>query len=133
MFRSSRSHMFLKIGVLKNLAVFTGKQLCCSLFLVKACNFINNMLQHRCFLVNAAQFLGTAFFKEHLRRLLLFCKNLSCVLGVITYIFCLLVNISLSLCNKHVKMTHFADFVSCKGGKFFSSFFVVVLKLILLH
>ena len=34
-FRSSRSQMFLKIGVLKNLANFTGTHLCWSLFLIK--------------------------------------------------------------------------------------------------
>ena len=32
---SSRSQMFLKIDVLKNLASFTGKHLCWSLFLIK--------------------------------------------------------------------------------------------------
>ena len=34
-FRSSRSQMFLKIGVLKNVANFTGIHLCWSLFLIK--------------------------------------------------------------------------------------------------
>ena len=34
-FRSSRSQMFFKIGVLKNFAIFTGKHLCWSLFLIK--------------------------------------------------------------------------------------------------
>ena len=33
--RSSRSRMFFKIGVLKNFAIFTGKYLCWSLFLIK--------------------------------------------------------------------------------------------------
>ena len=33
--RSSRSQMFFKIGVLKNFANFTGKQLCWSIFLIK--------------------------------------------------------------------------------------------------
>ena len=33
--RSSRSLMFVKIGVLKNFANFTGKHLRCSLFLIK--------------------------------------------------------------------------------------------------
>ena len=32
-FRSSRSQMFFKIGILKNFAIFTGKKLCRSLFL----------------------------------------------------------------------------------------------------
>ena len=35
-FRSSRSQMFFKIGVLKNLAIFTGKHMCWSLFLIRA-------------------------------------------------------------------------------------------------
>ena len=33
--RGSRSHMFFKIGVLKNFTIFTGKHLCWSLFLIK--------------------------------------------------------------------------------------------------
>ena len=33
--RSSRSQIFFKIGVLKDFANFTGKHLCCSLFLIK--------------------------------------------------------------------------------------------------
>ena len=32
--RSSRSHMFFKIDVVKNFAIFTGKHLCWTLFLV---------------------------------------------------------------------------------------------------
>ena len=34
-FKSSRAQMFFKIGALKNSAVFTGKHLCWSLFLLK--------------------------------------------------------------------------------------------------
>ena len=34
-YRSSRSQMFFKIGVLKNFAIFTGKHLCCNLFFNK--------------------------------------------------------------------------------------------------
>ena len=37
--RSSRSQMFFKIDVFKNFAIFTGKQLCSSLFLVKLKSF----------------------------------------------------------------------------------------------
>ena len=54
--------------VFLNFAIFTGKQLCWSLLLIKlqllikACNFIKSRLQHRCFLVNIAKFLRTAFF-----------------------------------------------------------------------
>ena len=33
-FRSSRSHMFFRIGILKNLAIFTGRHLCWSLLLL---------------------------------------------------------------------------------------------------
>ena len=36
--RSSRSQMFFKIDVLKNLTIFTGKRLCWSLFLIDRCN-----------------------------------------------------------------------------------------------
>ena len=45
--KSSRSQMFFKIGVLKNFAIFTGKHVCNSLFLIKlkACNFIEKRLQ----------------------------------------------------------------------------------------
>ena len=34
-YKSSSSHMFHKIGILKNFANFTGKHLCWSLFLIK--------------------------------------------------------------------------------------------------
>ena len=46
--------MFFKIGVLKNFAVFTGKHLRWSLFLIKLQrrDFIKNRLQHRCFLIS---------------------------------------------------------------------------------
>ena len=76
-YRSRRSQMFFKIGVLKNFAIFTGKHLCWSLFLIQlqaqaqACKFIRKRLQHRCFPVNIAKFLKTASFTEHLQWLLL--------------------------------------------------------------
>ena len=38
---------------------------------LQACNFIKKRLQHRCFLVNIANFLRTVFFVENLRWLLL--------------------------------------------------------------
>ena len=43
--------VFCKKAVLKNFAIFTWKQLCWSLFLIKlqACSFIKKRLQHRCF------------------------------------------------------------------------------------
>ena len=37
--RSSRSQMFLKIGVLKKFAIFIGKHLCWCLFLIKLLGF----------------------------------------------------------------------------------------------
>ena len=74
--RSSRSQIFFKLGVLKNLEIFTGKYLCWNLSLfneiagLKAYNFIKKRLQHRCFPVNIAKFVR-AYFKEHLWWLLL--------------------------------------------------------------
>ena len=55
-YRSSRSQMFFKIGVLKNFAMFTGKHLCWSLFLIKLQAF-------RCFSVNIAKLLKAVFYK----------------------------------------------------------------------
>ena len=52
-FRSSCSQMFFKIGALKNFAVFTGKHLCWSLFLMKLQAF-------RGISVNIAKFLRRA-------------------------------------------------------------------------
>ena len=63
--KSSRSQMFFKIGVLKTIAIFTGKHLW------ETCNSIKKGLQHKCFPVNIAICLSTTFFKEHLWRLLL--------------------------------------------------------------
>ena len=62
---SSRSQMLFKIGVPKNFANFTGKNLCLSLFLVT-----KTRVQHRCFPVNFKKFLRTPFFTEHLRQFL---------------------------------------------------------------
>ena len=53
----------VKIGFLKNFAIFTGKHLCWSLFSVR--------LQHRRLLVNIGKFLRTPFFTDHLWWLLL--------------------------------------------------------------
>ena len=64
-FRSSRSQMFFKIGVLKTFAKFTVKHLCWSLFLIK--NFTKKRLQHKCFHVNITKFIRTAFFLKHLQ------------------------------------------------------------------
>ena len=57
------ARMFSKIGVFKN---FTGKRLCCSLFLIKllalACNFIKKRLQHWCFHVKFIKYFKNTFF-----------------------------------------------------------------------
>ena len=55
--RGSRSQMFFKIGVLKNFANFTGKNLCWSLFLIKG-------HLHRCFSVKFLKFLRTTFLQN---------------------------------------------------------------------
>ena len=57
--RSSRSQMLFNIGVLKNVANFTGKYLCRGLLLIKlqappAYNLIKKRLQQGCFPVNSA-------------------------------------------------------------------------------
>ena len=57
--RSSRSQMFFKIGVFKNLRNFTGKHLCWSLFFKKL------------FPCEIWQIFKNTFFKEHSRWLLL--------------------------------------------------------------
>ena len=67
--------MFLKIDVLKNFAVFTRKQLCSGLYLIKLQAFspadVLKRLQHRCFPVNIVKFLRTLFITEHLQWMLL--------------------------------------------------------------
>ena len=65
MSKSSRSQMFLKIGVLKDFVNFTRKE---SLFLIKLPAF---RLQSRWFRVKFAKFLRTPLFTELLRQLLL--------------------------------------------------------------
>ena len=75
-YRSSRS-MFFRIGVLKNFAMFTGKNLCWSLFLIKLQAWKPAILFKRdskigIFLWNLEKFfLRTPFFTEHIRWLLL--------------------------------------------------------------
>ena len=70
--KSNHSQMFFKIGALKNFAIFTGKCLCWSLFLIKlqAYNFIKKRFQHRGFPMNIAKFLRK-FYIKHFRSLLL--------------------------------------------------------------
>ena len=58
------SDMFSKTGVLKNFAIFTGKNLCWSLFLIEFQDWrptflFKKRLQRRCFSVNIAKFLRT--------------------------------------------------------------------------
>ena len=65
MYRISVSQMFFKIGAFKEFTIFTAKNLCWSLFLVKF-----QRLQHRCFLVNNPDFLRITIFIEHLWCLL---------------------------------------------------------------
>ena len=54
--------MFFRIGVLKNIAIFTGKHLCWSLLLKKS--ILKKRLQHRSFPVNIAKFLRTPFLQN---------------------------------------------------------------------
>ena len=70
--KSNHSQMFFKIGALKNFAIFTGKCLCWSLFLIKlqAYNFIKRRFQHMSFPMNIAKFLRN-FYIKHFRSLLL--------------------------------------------------------------
>ena len=49
---NSRSQLFYEIDAFKNLTIFTGKKL--------------QEIQHRCFPVNIAKCLSTAFYIEHL-------------------------------------------------------------------
>ena len=58
---NSRSQKFYKINALKNFGIFTGKHLCWRFFLI---NF-KKRLQHRCFHVNIAKCLSTAFYIEY--------------------------------------------------------------------
>ena len=65
--------MFFEIGVLKGFAIFTGKYLCWSLFLIvaglKACDFLKKKLQYRCFPENIAKKnFKNSFFIEHLSK-----------------------------------------------------------------
>ena len=60
--------MFFRIGVLQNFAMFTGKHLCRSLFLMKlqtqTCNFIKKRLQRRYFPLKFVKFLSTSFLQN---------------------------------------------------------------------
>ena len=54
--------MFFKIDVPKNFAIFTGRHLCWSLFLIKLQAFIKKRLRHRCFPLNIAKIFKNSFF-----------------------------------------------------------------------
>ena len=66
--RSSRLQIFLKIGILKSFANFTGKHLYWSLFLknlqAEGLQLHNKRLQHRCFPMKFVKFLRTPFLKN---------------------------------------------------------------------
>ena len=64
--RTNRPQMFFKIGAFKNLAVFTGKHQCWSLFLIKLQVFrpstlLKRRLLHRCLSVKFEKSLKTDF------------------------------------------------------------------------
>ena len=74
--RCSQPDVFCKKGVLENLAKFTGKHPCQSLFFNKVAGLTPETLLkkrtwHRCFPVDFAKFSETPFFIEHLWWLLL--------------------------------------------------------------
>ena len=73
-FRSSRSDVFCKKGVLRNFAKFVGKHLCRSLYFNKVADptLLKQRLWHRYFSVTFAQILRKTFLTEHLRWLLLY-------------------------------------------------------------
>ena len=64
--RRSRSQMLLNIGALENLANFTGKYLCWSLFFNKVADLqlYSKRLQHRYFPVKFAKFLKNLFLQN---------------------------------------------------------------------
>ena len=70
--RSSPLQMFIKTGVLKSFAIFTGKNKSWCHFLMKLQALRSaNRLQHRCFPVNIAKFLRTSILMNICQRLLL--------------------------------------------------------------
>ena len=76
LFRSSRLQMFFKVGVLKSYAIFAGKHLRWSLFLINLQSFGPATLLKRnsdkgAFLCILQKFLRTAYFIDHFRWLLL--------------------------------------------------------------
>ena len=80
--------MFYKKAVFKNFAIFTGKRLYWSLFLIKlqavACIFIKTRPLHRCFSVSIAKFLRTPILKNIYEQLLL---TTSMVIWLLSFLF----------------------------------------------
>ena len=68
---NSRSQMFCKVDALKIFAIFTGKHLGWRFILI---NFIKKRHQQRCFPVNVAKCLSTAFYIEHI-PFIIFLRN----------------------------------------------------------
>ena len=60
--------MFFKIGILKNLAIFRGKYLCWSLFLIKlqVCDFLVNIAKSLKVRIHCGIFLSQYFMKHSL-------------------------------------------------------------------
>ena len=78
-FRSGGPDVFYKKGVPRNLAKFTGKHLCQSLYFNKFSGLtsLKQRLRHKYFSETFAKFLRTPFLTEHLRWLLLYMAILS--------------------------------------------------------
>ena len=76
--RSSRPEVFCRNGILSNLAKFTGKHLCQSLYFDKVgpATILKKRLWHRCVPVNFAKFLRTPFLQKTSGQLLLYMNNL---------------------------------------------------------
>ena len=73
--RSSHLRCFGKKGVLRNFTIFTGKQLCQSLFFNKVARpatLLKKRFWHRCFPVNIVKFLRKPFLPNTSGRLLLY-------------------------------------------------------------
>ena len=74
--RSSRSQIFFKIDVLKNLAIFTRKHLCWSLFLIKLLAWRSAFLLKKTptpvFFCEYCEIIEGSFFTEHLLLIVLF-------------------------------------------------------------
>ena len=79
--RSNRPEVLCEKGVLRNFVKFTGKHLCQKLYFNKVAGLtpailLKNILWHKCFRVNFANFLRTLFFTEHLWWLLLYKEHI---------------------------------------------------------